>query len=450
MARVLIVDDDPDIREILADRLAASGYEVLEAADGKRAVDVAVAERPDLLLLDLDLPAIGGMDVLDRLREEKCASTVVVITAHASIGTTVEAMRRGAYDVIPKPFDSAHVELVVGKALERVRLRQENRALRAQIAPSERPWIGSSAATRRTVETARRAAESKSTILLLGESGTGKEILARAIHGWSPRAAQAFVAVNCAALSEELLESELFGHERGSFTGAHQQKIGKFELANGGTIFLDEIGELKEELQIKLLRVLQEHEFERVGGTRTIRTDLRVIAATNREIEEAVRAGRFREDLFYRLNVVAIRLPPLRDRREDVPELAEHFLELYREETGRTKRRLSPEALVALAAHDWPGNVRELKNAIERAVVLALRDEIEPADLGLAPAETKPVRDPEEPGDGGFHERVEAFKRELIEQTLAACEGNRTRAAEALGLQRTYLARLIKNLGIDA
>jgi transcriptional regulator with PAS, ATPase and Fis domain len=256
--------------------------------------------------------------------------------------------------------------------------------------------------------------------------------------------------VNCAALSEELLESELFSHERGSFTGAHQQKIGKFELANGGTIFLDEIGELKEELQIKLLRVLQEHEFERVGGTRTIRTDLRVIAATNREIEEAVRAGRFREDLFYRLNVVAIRLPPLRDRREDVPELAEHFLELYREETGRTKRRLSPEALVALAAHDWPGNVRELKNAIERAVVLALRDEIEPADLGLAPAETKPVRDPEEPGDGGFHERVEAFKRELIEQTLAACEGNRTRAAEALGLQRTYLARLIKNLGIDA
>ncbi len=448
MARILVVDDDPDIRRILADRLAAKGHDILEAGDGLRALEIIAREQPDLLLLDLDLPEADGFTVLERLRQEATAPTVVVITAFASIEKAVEAMRRGAYDFIAKPFNPGHIEVVVRKALERAELREENRALRASAATTERRLVGSSQVMRKLTETAQKVAESRSTVLLLGESGTGKEILARSLHAWSPRAARPFVAVNCVALSEELLQSELFGHEKGAFTGAHQQKLGKFELANHGTVFLDEIGDIRESVQTKLLRVLQEHEFERVGGTRPIRVDLRVIAATNRDLEANVQTGRFREDLYYRLNVVTLRIPPLRDRPEDIPELAGHFLGLYCGETGKRIDRITPEAMTSLQKHSWPGNVRELENAIERAVVLANGREILPADLAIGGARADSGAALASDGMGPFHDQIEEFKKSLIRRALERAGGNQTRAAELLGLQRTYLARLITNLGL--
>ncbi len=448
MARILVVDDDADIRTILTDRLAARGHEVLQSTDGLKALEMCARELPDLMLLDLDLPGADGLTVLERLRQESVPPTVVVITAFATVEKAVEAMRRGAFDFLPKPFQPGLVELTVQKALERNELREENRALRAAL-PGGKPLVGISGALRELVEQARKAAESKSTVLLVGESGTGKEVLARSIHAWSPRASRPFIAVNCVALSEELLESELFGHEKGAFTGAHQQKPGKFELANHGTIFLDEVGDIRESLQAKLLRVLQEHEFERVGGTKPIRVDIRVIAATNRNLEEAVKGGRFREDLYYRLNVVRLRLPPLRERREDIPGLAEHFLRKYCAETGKTIPGISAEAVDLLKAHPWPGNVRELENAVERAVVLGAGAEISPLDLGLRTIDrTVPSLPGAEPSIGPFHEGVEEFKRELIRRALEQAKGNQTRAAEILGLQRTYLSRLVKNLGL--
>jgi DNA-binding NtrC family response regulator len=445
MARILVVDDDPDIRTILVDRLAARGHDLLEATDGGKALELCGRELPDLMLLDLDLPTVDGLTVLERLRHESTSPTVVVITAFATIEKAVEAMRRGAFDFLSKPFQPGLVELTVQKALERSELREENRALRAAL-PGSRSLIGSSRAMRELVEQARKVAESKSTVLLLGESGTGKEVLARSIHSWSPRVARPFIPVNCVALSEELLESELFGHEKGAFTGAHQQKAGKFELANNGTIFLDEVGDIREALQTKLLRVLQEHEFERVGGTKTIRVDIRVIAATNRDLEQAVKAGRFREDLYYRLNVVGLRLPPLRERSEDVPDLAEYFLRKYRAETAKVISGISYQALALLRRHRWPGNVRELENAIERAVVLGKGPEIVPEDLGLNMTSTAGTA--MDAPLGTFHASVDAYKKELIRRALDQAKGNQTHAAELLGLQRTYLARLIKTFAL--
>ncbi len=445
MARILVVDDDPDIRTILSDRLVARGHDLLEATDGLKALEISARELPDLMLLDLDLPGADGLTVLERLRHESLPPTVVVITAFATIEKAVEAMRRGAFDFLAKPFQPGLVELTVQKALERSELREENRALRAAL-PGGRTLIGSSGVMRELVEQARKVAESKSTVLLLGESGTGKEVLARSIHAWSPRAARPFIPVNCVALSEELLESELFGHEKGAFTGAHQQKPGKFELANNGTIFLDEVGDIRAALQTKLLRVLQEHEFERVGGTKTIRVDIRVIAATNRDLEEGVKAGRFREDLYYRLNVVRLRLPRLHERSEDVPDLAEHFLRKYGAETGKVISGISPDAMALLRRHRWPGNVRELENAIERAVVLGRGPEIVAEDLGLKTTDdAAPSPDAE---IGAFHASVEAHKKALIRRALDQAGGNQTRAAELLGLQRTYLARLIKTFAL--
>ncbi|HSD09925.1 MAG TPA: sigma-54 dependent transcriptional regulator [Candidatus Binatia bacterium] len=449
MARILVVDDDPDIRTILADRLVARGHEVLESTDGLKALETCSRELPDLMLLDLDLPGADGLTVLERLRQESLPPTVVVITAFATIEKAVEAMRRGAFDFLPKPFQPGLVELTVQKALERNELREENRALRAAL-PGGKPLVGASAALGEVTEQARKAAESKSTVLLVGESGTGKEVLARSIHAWSPRASRPFIAVNCVALSEDLLESELFGHEKGAFTGAHHQKAGKFELANHGTVFLDEVGDVRESLQAKLLRVLQEHEFERVGGTKPIRVDIRVIAATNQNLEEAVKTGRFREDLYYRLNVVRLRLPPLRERPEDVPVLVEHFLRKYCAEVGRPMLSVSTEAMDLLKAHRWPGNVRELENAIERAVVLGSGPEITPADLGLR-SDGEGARTAASVAEvGPFHDSVESFKKEIIRRALEKAKGNQTRAAEILGLQRTYLARLIKNFALRA
>jgi len=361
----------------------------------------------------------------------------------------VEAMRAGAYDFLPKPLDPAHLEVVINKALERESLREENRLLHGELDSLERPLVGESPAIQEVVRTAQQAAASNATILLRGESGTGKEILARAIHRWSPRRNSPLVTVNCVALSEDLLESELFGHEKGAFTGAHQRKRGKIELANGGTLFLDEIGDIRPLLQAKLLRLLQEQEFERVGGTRPIRVDVRFVAATNTDLERAMKEGRFRQDLYYRLNVVSLTLPPLRERRGDVEPLARHFVEKYSAELKRPPKAILPEAMAILAGHRWPGNVRELENAIERAVVLSAGPAIGPWDLPILGLEPDAAAG-QGPAGSTYHEAVLNFKRELLRSALARTNGNQTRAAEALGLQRTYLSRLLKELGIRA
>jgi DNA-binding NtrC family response regulator len=423
MPRILVVDDDAHIRQALVDRFTARKFDVRSAASGKEAVAKIAREQPDVVLLDLQLPEGDGFWVLKQLKEEGIEATVVVITAHGTVDRAVQAMKEGAYDFLQKPFEPAIVEETVRRALERSSLR---RTVRAQSA--EPPIIGLAGA----VELASKAAKSDATVLLLGESGTGKEVIARYIHRSGP-----FVAVNAAALAETLLESELFGHEKGAFTGAAARRAGKFELAHGGTIFLDEIGDISPGMQAKLLRVLQERAFERVGGTETLTVDVRIIAATNRDLKKQVAEGKFREDLYYRLNVISITLAPLRERRADIRPLSEHFLKGLKPST-----RFTPEALQALERYDWPGNARELRNAVERAVALHDGDEIGPGDLPpeLLLSESLPP--------DSFHGQVEEYRRRLIKETLARCGGNQTRAAEALKLQRTYLARLIRQLGI--
>ncbi|MBI4012377.1 MAG: sigma-54-dependent Fis family transcriptional regulator, partial [Candidatus Rokubacteria bacterium] len=442
-ARALVVDDDPDLCEALGDRLRGLGFQVTAAGSGGEALRLVREDPPLIVLLDLVLPGMDGMAVLEAIRREEPEVVVIVITAHGTIARAVEAMKKGAYDFVTKPFDPRHLEIVLGKALERQALRDANALLTSEVGDRYAAIVGESSGMQAVLDVARRAAPSSATVLLLGESGTGKEVLARAIHRWSLRAHRPFVVVNCVALSEELLESELFGHEKGAFTGAHQQKRGKLEVAQGGTVFLDEVGDVRPALQAKLLRVLQDQTFERVGGTRPIHADVRFVAATNRDLSQAVRQGQFRLDLFYRLHVVTVTLPPLRERPADVPAFARHFLDRYSREVKREIAGFTPEALTCLRRHTWPGNVRELENAIERAVVLTDGVEIGVRDL---PAE---VRDA---GLGGgarrdgiraFHEAVEEYKRGLIASVLRRTAGNRTQAARMLGLQRTYLARLI-------
>jgi len=447
-ARVLLVDDDPDFCEALGDRLRSLGFEVSVADRGPEALRLCREEPPAIVLLDLVLPGMDGMAVLEAIRRSEPDAVVIVITGHGTIARAVEAMKKGAYDFVSKPVDAKHLEIVLGKALERQALRDANALLSSELGDRYAAIVGDSSQMREVLDVARRAAPSGATVLLLGESGTGKEVIARAIHRWSRRADQPFVVVNCVALSEELLESELFGHEKGAFTGAHQQKRGKLEVAHGGTVFLDEIGDIRPALQAKLLRVLQDQTFERVGGTRPIQTDVRFVAATNRDLRTAVRDGLFRLDLFYRLNVVAMTLPPLRERAGDVPALAQHFLERYRRELKRELRALTPDTLAALRRYAWPGNVRELENVIERAAVLADGPDVTPRDLPGEIREAGLTEGMSPEAARTYHAAVEEFKRGLIASTLRRTSGNRTRAARLLGLQRTYLARLIRDLGL--
>ena len=442
--RVLIVDDEPALRRLLDLRMRALGCEVALASNGREALAAIERELPALMLLDLQMPEMDGMEVLRRLKRNGVGLPVIVITAHGSIEAAVEAMKEGAYDFVPKPFDPAHLEIVVGKALERRRLADSNQLLREALAVHTSEVLGDSAPVRQAVEVARKAALATSTVLLLGESGTGKEVFAHAIHRWGPRKNQPFVVVNCVALSEHLLESELFGHEKGAFTGAHQAKKGKFETAHGGTVFLDEIGDMPLSLQAKLLRVLQDHTFERVGGTKPMQADLRIIAATNRDLDAAVKERRFREDLYYRLNVIRITLPPLRERKEDIPMLAHHFVAKYAAETKKPIQAITPEALRLLAVHSWPGNVRELANAIERAVVLCSGDRIGPDDLTvLCPATATRASAALPMAPGGFHAQMAAYKRAVVKAALQQAGGNQTKAAQLLGIQRSYLWRLL-------
>lgn len=449
-ATVLIVDDDASARRLLQVRLQALGCESITAADGKEALEVLRRNLPAAMLLDLEMPRMGGLELLRELRQSGIDVPAIVITAHGSIETAVEAMKEGAYDFLLKPFDPHHLEIVVRKTLERRHLLEANQLLRDTLAARTPDILGESVAIRRAVDVAKKTAMSNATVLLLGESGTGKEVFANAIHRWSDRKDRSFVIVNCVALSEHLLESELFGHERGAFTGAHQTKKGKFELAHGGSVFLDEIGDMPAPLQAKLLRVLQDHRFERVGGTQPIHADIRVIAATNRDIGGAVKDGRFREDLYYRLNVVSVTLPPLREHREDIPLLARHFVALYAAETKKTMRGITADAMDLLMRHPWPGNVRELANAIERAVVLCGGPEIGPDDLALsvpgAPSGPTPLS--VSAAGRGLFAQVETFKKSIIQAALLETGGNQTKAAKLLGLQRTHLVKMLREMNI--
>ena len=443
---ILVADDDPYIQEALKDRLESLGCRVLQAADGLQAVEIIERQTPHMAFLDIEMPGMKGLDVLREIRKRDHNLPVVIITAYGTIGLAVEAMKEGAYDFIAKPFQGGHIALVVQKALEKERLTRGIEVLSEEIDKRYQLTIGASIEMNRALDSARKAAISSSTVLLLGESGTGKEVFAHAIHNWSERKDKPFVAINCVGLSRELLESELFGHEKGAFTGASELKKGKIELAHGGTVFLDEVGDISAELQTKLLRFLQEREFERVGGIKPISVDVRIIAATNRDLENALQTGQFRADLFYRLNVVPIALPPLRQRREDIPVLADYFLQRFAVETKKRFTDISPDAAESLLTYDWPGNVRELANVIERAVVLGQGPELTLLDLpgNVVSAAPGPAIE-----SSNYHDAVDAYRRELIAKTLEQAQGSRAAAAKMLGLQRTYLSRLIKSLGIE-
>ena len=464
-ATILVVDDDADTREVLRDRLESVGYQVLIAAGGKECLETLDRQNPHLVLLDVAMPGMNGLEVLTEIRKRGQDIPVVMITAFGTIERAVQAMKKGAYDFIPKPFDPDHIALVVAKALDRQTLKRNVEVLAEQVDARHRIVVGASAQMRRAVDLARKAATSKSTILLLGESGTGKEVFARAIHNWSERKEKPFVPINCVGLSKELLESELFGHEKGAFTGALQLKLGKLELAQGGTVFLDEFGDISTEVQTKLLRFLQEREFERVGGTRPISVDVRILAATNRDLDAAVKNGQFREDLFYRLNVIRLMLPPLRQRKDDISDLANYFLRKFSVETKKDFTSISGAAMEKLVAYNWPGNVRELANVIESAVVLGQGPELTMQDLppkivSAKGAATVAERPPFQPAQAdqevaeqnsvarSLPAAIERFERKLIEQALRDCGGTKLRAAKQLGLSRQGLIKKLKRYGM--
>ena len=445
-SKILIVDDEPFNLDLLEQELTDRGYSVERAGSGTQALSKVESFHPDLILLDYQMPDMNGVDVLKEFRNRGSEIPVVMITAYGTIERAVQAMREGAYDFIPKPFEPDHLALVVQKALEREKLKREVEILSAEVRERYHLIVGKSVKMNQAIDAAKKAATSKATVLLLGESGTGKELLARAIHNWSERKEKSFVAINCVGLAKELLESELFGHEKGAFTGAHQLKKGKMELADGGTVFLDEVGDITSDAQTKLLRFLQEREFERVGGIKPIRVDVRVIAATNRDLNGDIRAGRFREDLYYRLNVVPITLPPLRERKEDIPELTDFFLQRFSKETKKNFSEMAQEVVEKFLAYNWSGNVRELVNVIERVVVLGQGPKVMFHDLSPGIVGTNQGSSF---FDLSYHEAIDAARREMVLKALAQAQGNRTAAAKILGLHKTHLLRLIRSLRID-
>jgi len=448
-ATVLIVDDDESLRRALSDRLAYWGHTVHRAATGEEALAEVSRTAFDLILLDLAMPGMSGLEVLEKLREAGCTAEKVVLTAFGSVAKAVEAMKRGADDFLTKPADFDLLRAAIERALEKRRLLRVNAALSEQVSGGAPLVSGRSTAMRELLETAGQAARADSTLLLIGESGTGKQVLAEHVHRWSPRAQGPFVYINCVAISDELIESTLFGHEKGAFTGAVARKPGRLEAATGGTAFLDEVGDISPRLQTKLLHFLEAGEFERVGGTQVIRVDCRILGATNRDLPAAVKAGRFREDLFYRLNVVSLRIPPLRERREDIVPLAESFLERFAGETRRGALRFAPETLETMERYAWPGNVRQLKNAVERMVVLA-RGELLTPDLLPPEIVSGPEGPPEELLALPYREALARFRQRVIRSALGRAGGNQTRAAELLQIQRTYLNRMIKDLEIES
>ena len=449
MATVLVVDDEQLIRWSLAERLKADGLDVVEAATAQEALD-RFGPDVDLVLLDYRLPDSDGLRVLKKMKAAQPDVPIILLTAFSSIETAVEAMKHGAYHYANKPFNLEEIALVVAKALETTALRREVRALRASRSePYSLSRIVGEATAMRTLRglLQRIASSPASTVLLTGESGTGKDLAAKTIHYNSERAARPFMNITCSALPDTLLESELFGHERGAFTDARQQKIGLLESADGGTVFLDEIGEMVPALQAKLLRFLEEKAFKRVGGAADVRVDVRVVAATNRDLEDAVKQGRFREDLYYRLNVMMITLPSLREHPSDVPLLVNHYIQVFNREFRKTIRGTTPEAMAMLQAYRWPGNIRELRNAVERAMLLAegewLTPDLLPVATGRAAGAASLMELPEE----GVH--LETLERELVVQALRRTAGNQTKAAALLGLNRDQIRYRIEKFGLD-
>jgi len=439
-SRILIVDDELVVRDSLQQWFDSEGYEAGAVASGREALTAVQQKQWDLALIDIKMPGMDGMELQRKLHEVDSELTVIMMTGYASVETAVEALKRGAYDYITKPIDPDELVHLVANALGHKRYRRELESLREnlqEVYPETR-LIGNSPGIRRVLELIEMVAPTDTTVLIFGESGTGKELVARAIHAASPRRHMPMVVIHCGALTETLLESELFGHERGAFTGAHYRKKGKFEVADGGTVFLDEISDISLKTQTDLLRVLQEKEIQRVGGTQSIKVDFRCVAATNKNLEDLVKGGTFRPDLYYRLKVFAIDLPPLRDRREDVPLLADHFVRKLATAMNKPVPTLSPQAVDLLLAYDWPGNVRELENAIERALVIGREPEIQPADF---PFQLQPS------SQAGGH-TLEEVERVHIERVLRETEGNLSRAARILDIDRTTLYNKLRRYGL--
>ena len=443
-ASVLVVDDEPGIRQSLGGILEDEGYTVQTAGTAEAAIEKTTAEHFDLVFLDIWLPAMDGLEALARIQElpPEQRPAVVMISGHGSIEAAVKATKLGAFDFLEKPLSLAKVVVVAKNALEHRRLAQENSRFREEVT-SKHKIIGDSVPMRALRQQLALMAGTNGRVLIYGESGTGKELVARAIHDLSQRSANAFVEVNCAAIPEELIESELFGHTRGSFAGAQDEKAGKFQKADGGTIFLDEVGDMSLRTQAKVLRALQEQRFEPVGAHESVQVDVRVIAATNKNLEQEIERGNFREDLFYRLNVIPFHVPALRDRAEDVPSLAAFFLHEFTTAYGRKPKELTPAAMQLLQEHHWPGNVRELKNLIERIVILNSQNRIEARHIPLASAKKGKLD-----GFTSLHEVREAVERDYILKKLEETSGNVTRTAELLGLERSNLYRKMKALGI--
>jgi two-component system, NtrC family, response regulator PilR len=452
MEKILIVDDERSLRDVLGIMLKRAGYDVSVASDGDEAIARIEKELFDLVITDLKMPKAGGLDVLKAVKEVSPDSVVLIITAFASAESAVEAMKLGAYDYLTKPFQVDEVQLIIRNALEKRRLSTENMLLKREMAAKtlQAKLIGKSDAMQKVFDVIKKVADTKSNVLICGESGTGKELVARAIHASSARAQMPFVPVNCSALPETLLESELFGYMKGAFTGAATNKAGLFEVANGGSIFLDEIGETTPATQVKLLRVLQEREFRRVGGTQDVKVDVRVIAATNKNLEKAVTEGTFREDLYYRLDVIPITLPPLRQRVEDIPMLAQHFLEKFSRAGGTSAAMLSSDVLKLLMAHEWKGNVRELENLIERAVAFGGGATIKEADVAAwlhrPAAAAKSAYPTELPPEGlDLEQLVDTIEKDLLLKALERAKWVKKRAAKLLQLDaRSFRYRLSK------
>jgi len=462
-AKILIVDDDRDILLGLENRIAWMGHEPITVDNGKDALRLIEQGEFDLALLDLELPALSGLEILERMRgtayserqtvKDTGASyatpLIIILTAFGTIERAVQAMQLGAFDFLTKPFNADHLTVVINKALGTMALHRQVDVLRQEIDHRYDHLVGTNAKMAAQLTIAKQAAQSDVTVLLLGETGTGKEVVARAIHRWSPRRSKPFIAINCAALPEHLLENELFGHEKGSFTGAIKREPGKIEMAEGGTVFLDEIGDMPLPLQTRLLRVIQDQTFYRVGGTQPVHINVRFVAATNKDIRRAIHQGVFREDLYYRLAVITVTLPPLRERLGDIPALARHFLDRAVKAGVHRSCALSDNAVRALQQYQWPGNIRELENVLMRAVILCPDDTLEPSYLHLA---NSPFSSTAETETGSpslhYHESMNVHSRKIIEEALRRNGWNQTKAAEELGLQRTYLTKLLRQKDI--
>jgi two-component system response regulator AtoC len=453
--KVLVIDDEAGVRRTVSLILEDAGYEVSAASDGREGLSKALGDGADIILCDVRMPHVDGLEFVERYRKEGGRGLVIVMTAYGSMEVAIDAMKRGAYDYLPKPFDGDQVLLTIRKAEEREKLWREVARLRHEVAAEKKypDIVGTSASMVAAIELADKVAPHPSTVLITGESGTGKELFARLIHSASPRSRAPFIPVNCGAIPENLLESELFGHKRGSFTGADSDRVGLFEEASGGTLFLDEIGELPQQLQVKLLRALQEGEIRRVGESTSRDVDVRVVAATARDLETEVKEGGFRSDLFYRINVLNIHLPPLRHRTEDIPALVRHFVAHYNDALGLQVTGFAPEAMKAMLAYPWPGNVREVQNVVERAMVLAEGERIEPAQLPSGvrepTGEALPLLETLPADELSVKKHTAQLERRLIKRALELTEGNRTRAAEHLELSYRALLYKIRDYGLE-